>query len=91
MPESPDFSAVQRLMHEFQTHESDEARWLAIYKSTSKLRILLPFSDCNFFIANINAIPEAVWLLQLIAGSRDKDQRTGRKVPRQAPIAENLA
>jgi rubrerythrin len=32
IPESPEFSAVQRLMHEFQTHESDEARWLAIYK-----------------------------------------------------------
>jgi hypothetical protein len=26
IPESPEFSAVQRLMHEFQTHESDEAR-----------------------------------------------------------------
>jgi hypothetical protein len=24
--ESPEFSAVQLLMHEFQTHESDEAR-----------------------------------------------------------------
>jgi hypothetical protein len=24
--------AVQRLTHEFQTHESDEARWLAIYQ-----------------------------------------------------------
>jgi hypothetical protein len=32
VPESPEFSAVQRLMHEFQTHESDEARWLAIYQ-----------------------------------------------------------
>ena len=32
IPESPEFSAVQRLMHEFQTHESDEARWLAIYR-----------------------------------------------------------
>jgi rubrerythrin len=32
IPESPEFSAVQRVMHEFQTHESDEARWLAIYK-----------------------------------------------------------
>jgi rubrerythrin len=31
IPESPEFSAVQRLMHEFQTHESDEARWVAIY------------------------------------------------------------
>jgi hypothetical protein len=32
IPESPEFSALQRLMHEFQTHESDEARWLAIYQ-----------------------------------------------------------
>ena len=32
IPESPEFSAVQRLMHEFQTHESDEARWVAIYQ-----------------------------------------------------------
>lgn len=32
IPESPEFSAVQRLMHEFQTHESDEARWLGIYR-----------------------------------------------------------
>lgn len=32
IPESPEFSTVQRLMHEFQTHESDEARWVAIYK-----------------------------------------------------------
>ena len=81
---------MQRLMHEFQTPESDEARWLAIYKSTSKLRILLPFSDLQFFIANINAIPEAVLLLHLIDWSRDKDPRTGRKVPTRVPIAENL-
>jgi hypothetical protein len=32
IPESPEFSAVQRLMHEFQSHESDEARWVAIYQ-----------------------------------------------------------
>jgi hypothetical protein len=33
IPESPEFSSVQRLMHEFQTHESDEARWLASTRS----------------------------------------------------------
>ena len=32
VPESPEFSAVQRLMLEFQAHESDEERWLSIYK-----------------------------------------------------------
>ena len=32
MPESPEFSLVQRLINEFKTHESDEERWLSIYK-----------------------------------------------------------
>ncbi len=31
-PESPEFSAVQRLMYEFQSHENAEERWLSIYK-----------------------------------------------------------
>jgi hypothetical protein len=31
-PESPEFSAVQQLMLEFKTHESEEERWLAMYK-----------------------------------------------------------
>ena len=34
-PESPEFSAVQRLMHEFQTHENEEGRWLSIYKKVA--------------------------------------------------------
>lgn len=32
MPESPEFSAVQRLLHEFQMHENEERRWLSVYK-----------------------------------------------------------
>ena len=35
MPESPEFSAVQRLMNEFQTHEREEERWLSGYKKTA--------------------------------------------------------
>jgi rubrerythrin len=35
VPESPEFSAVQRLMNEFQTHEGDEERWLRIYKTVA--------------------------------------------------------
>jgi len=31
-PESPEFSAVQQFMLEFKTHESEEERWLAMYK-----------------------------------------------------------
>jgi hypothetical protein len=38
----------------------------------------------------MNAIPEAPSLPQWITGSRDKDRRTGRKVPARAPIAESL-
>lgn len=36
VPESPEFSAVQRLMHEFQTHEHEEERWLEIYRKTAR-------------------------------------------------------
>ena len=32
MPESPEFSAVQGLMNEFQSHASHEERWLSSYK-----------------------------------------------------------
>ncbi len=32
VPESPEFSAVQRLLHEFQSRESDEQKWLLNYK-----------------------------------------------------------
>jgi rubrerythrin len=32
MPESPEFSSVQRLISEFQSHASQEERWLSSYK-----------------------------------------------------------
>lgn len=32
IPESPEFSSVQRLMNEFQSHASHEERWLSSYK-----------------------------------------------------------
>ena len=31
-PESPEFPAVQQFMLESKTHESEEERWLAMYK-----------------------------------------------------------
>ena len=36
MPESPEFSAVQRLMNEFQSHASQEERWLSSYKEIAR-------------------------------------------------------
>lgn len=36
MPESPEFSAVQRLMNEFQAHASQEERWLSSYREMAK-------------------------------------------------------
>lgn len=36
VPESPEFSAVERLLHEFQTRESDEQRWLSTYKEITE-------------------------------------------------------
>ncbi len=36
MPESPEFSAVQGLMNEFQLHASHEERWLSSYKESAK-------------------------------------------------------
>ncbi|HWP23359.1 MAG TPA: hypothetical protein VNM15_04120 [Candidatus Binatia bacterium] len=36
MPESPEFSAVQRLMNEFQSHASQEERWLSSYREMAK-------------------------------------------------------
>jgi hypothetical protein len=32
MPESPEFSSVQGLMNEFQSHANHEERWLSSYK-----------------------------------------------------------
>jgi hypothetical protein len=36
IPESPEFSSVQRLMNEFQSHASHEERWLSSYKEIAK-------------------------------------------------------
>ena len=36
IPESPEFSSVQRLMNEFQAHASREKRWLSNYQEISK-------------------------------------------------------
>lgn len=36
MPESPEFSSVQRLMNEFQSHASHEERWLTGYQAIAK-------------------------------------------------------
>ena len=36
IPESPEFSAVQRLMNEFQSHATHEERWLSGYREIAK-------------------------------------------------------
>src|SRR5512132_1892717 len=36
LPESPEFSSVQRLMNEFQTHASHEEQWLTDYQVIAK-------------------------------------------------------
>ena len=36
IPESPEFSSVQRLMNEFQSHASHEERWLSNYRTIAK-------------------------------------------------------
>ena len=36
VPESPEFSSVQRLMNEFQSHADHEAQWLANYELIAK-------------------------------------------------------
>ncbi len=47
IPESPEFSSVQRLMNEFQSHATQEERWLSTYREMaqqagdSQLRFLL--------------------------------------------------
>ena len=35
-PESPEFSSVQRLMNEFQSHAKHEEQWLTTYQATAK-------------------------------------------------------
>jgi len=36
IPESPEFSSVQRLMNEFQSHATHEERWLSSYREIAK-------------------------------------------------------
>ncbi|MBM4263627.1 MAG: hypothetical protein FJ145_19645 [Deltaproteobacteria bacterium] len=36
IPESPEFSSVERLMHEFQSHAEQEERWLEEYRASAK-------------------------------------------------------
>ena len=36
IPESPEFSSVQRLMNEFQSHVTHEERWLSSYREVAK-------------------------------------------------------
>lgn len=36
IPESPEFSSVQRLMNEFQSHAAHEERWLSSYRELAK-------------------------------------------------------
>lgn len=36
IPESPEFSSVERLMHEFQTHAEHEEHWLAEYRTRAQ-------------------------------------------------------
>ena len=36
VPESPEFSSVQRLMNEFQSHASHEEQWLTSYQAIAK-------------------------------------------------------
>jgi len=36
VPESPEFSSVQRLMNEFQTHATHEEQWLTDYQAIAK-------------------------------------------------------
>lgn len=36
IPESPEFSSIQRLMNEFQAHAAHEERWLSSYQESAK-------------------------------------------------------
>lgn len=36
IPESPEFSSVERLMHEFQSHAAHEEQWLSEYRASAK-------------------------------------------------------
>jgi rubrerythrin len=95
VPESPEFSAVQRLMHEFQTHESDEARWLAIYKKLAHesedplIQFLL-----NLIIADEERHHEII--CRIVSGLKDdlawtRSETVAAKPPEQDKEARNLS
>jgi rubrerythrin len=56
IPESPEFSSVQRLMNEFQSHATHEERWLSSYQEIGK-----ETSD-----------PQIQFLLGLIVGDEER-------------------
>ncbi len=94
IPESPDFSSVQRLMHEFQTHESDEARWLAIYKKLAHESEdpLIPFLF-NLIIADEERHHEIIE--HIVAGLKDElawtsSEKRVAKPPEQDKRAKDL-
>ena len=69
---------MQRLMHEFQTHESDEARWLAIYQKLAHesedplIRFLL-----NLIIADETRHHEII--CHIVSGLKDELAWTSSK------------
>jgi hypothetical protein len=95
IPESPEFSTVQRLMHEFQTHESDEARWVAIYKKLAHesedplIRFLL-----NLIVADEERHHEII--REIVSGLKDdlawtRSEAVAAKPPEQDKRARELA
>ena len=95
IPESPEFSAVQRLMHEFHAHESDEARWLAIYKKLAHesedplIRFLL-----NLIIADEERHHEII--CHIVSGIKDElawtsSEKVAAKPPGQDKGAKDFS
>src|SRR6266545_74299 len=67
IPESPEFSSVQGLMNEFQSHASHEERWLSSYQEIGK-----ETSD-----------PQIQFLLGLIVGDEERHHElTNRMIPK---------
>src|SRR6266540_5372038 len=64
IPESPEFSSVQRLMNEFQSHATHEERWLSTYQEIGK-----ETSD-----------PQIQFLLGLIVADQERHQLTNRMI-----------
>src|SRR6266511_784549 len=64
IPESPEFSSVQRLMNEFQSHATHEERWLSTYQEIGK-----ETSD-----------PQIQFLLGLIVADQERHKLTNRMI-----------